>query len=273
MNKTQLKKAEKNASEIVSSINQVIDEAFEAEIVYITGELRKNRPLTYTLAGVLKNDGLTALLDGRQQKESPATGQPRKGWKLRATCKRFKGLVDTKGAMEKVLVTLRPDMFTDESTLVMGADEKMNYLCMLLGVSRETYVPCKWFPELMDVEKFVEACAQRYNKCLKHLLGSKNLEDLKKGYYQVSSDGVTCLFDLPTPKIFHKFSDSATGRTEVVDAFDMESEIIVTGDMTFGNGRDMIFKELKQAFQDEGVEFPVAWGRLGHMSMPRYSIV
>ena len=54
--KAESKKAEKEADQVVAAFSQALDSAFEAEVEYIVGELRKNRDLTHCLSGMLKAD-------------------------------------------------------------------------------------------------------------------------------------------------------------------------------------------------------------------------
>ena len=61
--KSEAKKAEKEADQVVAAFSQALDSAFEAEVEYIVGELRQNRALTHGLSGMLKADTLQALLD------------------------------------------------------------------------------------------------------------------------------------------------------------------------------------------------------------------
>ena len=93
------KKAEKEADQVVAAFSQALDSAFEAEVEYIVGELRKNRDLTHCLSGMLKADTLQALLDGRLRAEKlanssgaqPASSQ-KAVTKLRSAAVRFEHL-------------------------------------------------------------------------------------------------------------------------------------------------------------------------------------
>ena len=73
--KSEAKKAEKAADQVVAASSQALDTAFEAEIEYIVGELRKNRDLTHCLSGMLKADTLQALPDGRLRGELSANAR------------------------------------------------------------------------------------------------------------------------------------------------------------------------------------------------------
>ena len=45
--KSEAKKAEKQADQVVAAFSQALDSAFEAEVEYIVGELRKDRDPTH----------------------------------------------------------------------------------------------------------------------------------------------------------------------------------------------------------------------------------
>jgi hypothetical protein len=261
MSKRQVEKQNAAAEAVVGSFSQAIDASFQAEIAYIVAELQKNKSLTYTLSGLLKNDSLVALLDGRLQRTDFAASASKKKVErqLRSTARKFKNVLDSKGVVDIVLEKLLPEVFTKEAMFDMNDGEKLNYMCLLLAVNRETHLPHKYYPELVEVDKFVAACSQRFAACSQRLKDSKKtLEELKNGYYKVDQrkddyDLVTCLLDtrVGDDKSVQKFPFRSD--VQILHPFDMDTEIEMTGDL----GK-VTFKDLKASFANDEVEFPVA---------------
>ena len=106
-------------NQVVDSFSAAIDSAFEAELDYIKEELRNNKPMAYTLSGLLKNKSLAALLDGTARAEADAAlsqgklaspgGQ--KLMKLRQSVTKWKHLAHQPEAMMKVLHAIEPTIF------------------------------------------------------------------------------------------------------------------------------------------------------------------
>ena len=118
--KSEAKKAEKEADQVVAAFSQALDSAFEAEIENIVVELRKNRDLTHCLSGMLKADTLQALLDGRLRiEQTDSSGaQPEKGRvisKLRVATLRFDHLKTQPAVVLRVLRKLLPDHFPEDA--------------------------------------------------------------------------------------------------------------------------------------------------------------
>jgi len=117
--KSEAKRAEKEADQVVAAFSQALDSAFEAEIENIVVELRKNRDLTHCLSGMLKADTLQALLDGRLRAEQLANGsgaQPdtnaRGGiTKLRSATVRFEHLKTQPTVALRLLRNILPEHF------------------------------------------------------------------------------------------------------------------------------------------------------------------
>ena len=88
-------------------------------------------------------------------------------------------------------------------------------------MTKETWLPSKYFPELVDVDKFVAACGHHYKEIMERLLQNKALQDLKNGYYDVEEDEatgggvVTYMLDIRVPKNTLKFQDAATGQIAI----------------------------------------------------------
>ena len=70
--KSETKKAEEAADQVVAAFSQALDSAFEAEVEYIADAFRKNRGLTHCLSGMLKAYTIQSLLDGRLRGELSA---------------------------------------------------------------------------------------------------------------------------------------------------------------------------------------------------------
>ena len=116
--KAEAKKAEKEADQVVAAFRQALDSAFEAEVEYIVGELRKNRDLTHCLSGMLKADTLQALLDGRLRAEQLANSsgaQPdtsaRGVTKLRTATFRFEHLKTQPTVVLRISRNILPEHF------------------------------------------------------------------------------------------------------------------------------------------------------------------
>ena len=118
--KAEAKKAEKEAGQVVAAFSQALDSAFEAEVEYIVGELRKNRDLAHCLGGMLKADTLQALLDGRLRAEElanssgtqPASHQ-KAVTKLRSAAVRFEHLNLQPAVVLRLLRKILPGHFPD----------------------------------------------------------------------------------------------------------------------------------------------------------------
>ena len=117
--KAEANNAEKEADQVVAAFSQALDSAFEAEVEYIVGELRKNRDLAHCLSGMLKADTLQALLDGRLRAEQLANSsgaQPdtnaRGGiTKLRSATIRFEHLKTQPTVVLRLLRKILPEHF------------------------------------------------------------------------------------------------------------------------------------------------------------------
>jgi hypothetical protein len=253
------KKQDADTNSVISSFARTIDESFQAEVEYITGELKKNRSLTYTLSGLLKNDGLIALLDGRLVGSQSAASSPKANSKrrLKAGATKFKHLVDVKGIIGEVLKRLLPKVFTDEVLEGIDPNESFGIFCMALAVTPTTSLPHKYYPDLVDIDSLISACSQRYEQVMKAVLDNKDLDEMKGGFYGAQPDEssqsntVQCI--LCTHIESFKDADSVT----ILEPFDMDSGIEVKSK----DGRKLVFNDLKDAFQsDHGVVFPVALG-------------
>jgi hypothetical protein len=176
-------------------------------LTYVMNALRGNTQLMYTLAGLMKNDCLVALLDGRLTTdaagEEPKTfgvqpvfvsGIELRGRSkvLRASMKKVSHLTQMKYLLEDLLAQLDPFHFQGEKALVQwkGAD-LLGVVCFALGVSERASLPHVHYKDCHTVSKFFSACSQRYEKVGKPLL-SKSREQILQGYYSVESNTIYC---------------------------------------------------------------------------------
>ena len=255
MSKRSLENSEESANQVIHGFAQTIDASFQAEIQYIVGELQKNKGLTYTLSGLLKNDSLVALLDGRlaANSQSPASSQkPEQVRKLRNTARVFKHILQSAGVCDAILRKLLPSVFVDARDLKQLTDDlKIAVLCMLLVVKPTTPLPLRYYKDLVEVDKFIAACSQRFDDVMKSALGVATMEKVMKGYYEASGDGdVETIFKTTEGRNVKIQCGGDGGR--VLDPFDLE-----TGLESDVVGRKMVFKDLKASFEAEGVAFPV----------------
>ena len=256
MSKREAKREEVRASNIISSFAQTVDASFQAEIDYILGELQNNRQLTYALGGMLKNDSLVALLDGRLQAPDPATAPSKKNLKiaskLRATATRFKHVSDTKGCASQVLQTIVPELWT--AGLMSEPDNvQLDLLCVLLCVTPDTHLPSKYWVDLHELDNFVPACSQRFAAVMSETVKGMSLEELKKGYYTDGPNGgVQCIFSngLGKTDTTQEFGDKPV---TIENPLDVDTPVSI--DME--DGRKMKFYDLKASFEAAGVRFPV----------------
>ena len=112
------KKAEQQADKVVAAFSQALDTAFEAEIDYIVGALRKNRELTHGLCGMLKADTIQTLMGGRLRAEasSPAAAADRgerQVVRLRSATKRFEQLKTQPAVVLRLLRRILPNHFPE----------------------------------------------------------------------------------------------------------------------------------------------------------------
>ncbi len=91
--KRELEAQESQADALIQSFGQAAQMAVEREIDFVVAALRANTNLLYTLSGLIKDDGITALLDGRLRDERKEVDVDKlKQRKLRQSLKRFKHL-------------------------------------------------------------------------------------------------------------------------------------------------------------------------------------
>ena len=91
--KRELKAQEAHADALIQSFGQAAQMAVEREIEFVVAALRGNANLLYTLSGLIKDDGITALLDGRLTGEHKEVDVDKlKQRKLRQSLKRYKHL-------------------------------------------------------------------------------------------------------------------------------------------------------------------------------------
>ena len=107
------KKIEAAATSAINAVGLVVDVAIEKEIEYVTGKLRDNRELLFTVSSLLKSDSLQALLDGRTKElrtddteESP--GKPGRKLTLRKTVRRWKHLDKQPRIQIEIIKSLEP---------------------------------------------------------------------------------------------------------------------------------------------------------------------
>ena len=111
-------KAERDAAKTTNLMLEgfagAMDAALEAEIECVVQKFRQTPALLYSVAGLMKNDSLTALLDGRGHnimKESANAPLPIKVVKLRRTARKWKHLKEQPAVATKILEALEPDWF------------------------------------------------------------------------------------------------------------------------------------------------------------------
>ena len=91
--KRELKAQEAQADALIQSFGQAAQMAVEREFEFAVAALRGNANLLYALSGLIKDEGITALLDGRLTGErKEADVDKLKQRKLRQSLKRFKHL-------------------------------------------------------------------------------------------------------------------------------------------------------------------------------------
>ena len=135
--KSAAKKAEKAADQVVAAFSQALDSAFEAEVEYIVGALRKNRGLTHCLSGMLKADTLQALLDGRLRAEQlatssgaqPETNAGRGITKLRSATSRFEHLKTQPTVVLRLLRKILPEHFPAGTRPSISILSRFGVLC------------------------------------------------------------------------------------------------------------------------------------------------
>jgi hypothetical protein len=149
---------------VQSGFGAVTQIAIEAELEYIKTELRKNQPLMYTISGLLKNDTLCALLDGRLNvdQDEPTEKKP-KLLMLRSSFKKFKNIRQVKPTStlpKTVCEHIDREAFERHP---QGDDfDWYGAMCFALRVDCDTMMPMTIWPETKIVEKFLAACVQRY---------------------------------------------------------------------------------------------------------------
>ena len=142
--KLEQKKVDKQVHSMSVAFSQAADEAFEAELGYVVAKLRSNRALTTTLSGLLKNDGLTALLDGRMHLDNDITAasascgaKPGAPGKIRSTSKKWAHLNLQPQVVDEVLKSLDA-RFTQGLSICMG----LNNSEISNLIHREFQEPC-----------------------------------------------------------------------------------------------------------------------------------
>ena len=91
--KRELKAQEAQADALIQSFGQAAQMAVEREIEFVVAALRGSTNLLYALSGLIKDEGITALLDGRLTGERKDVDADKlKQRKLRQSLKRFKHL-------------------------------------------------------------------------------------------------------------------------------------------------------------------------------------
>ena len=253
----ELKKQEANANAVIGGFAQTIEAGFQAEVGYIVSELQKNKTLTYQLAGLMKNDSLVALLDGRLSTSDAASSQGVASSvvkKLRASATKFKHLKQTPAVIDELLIALKPTLFNTDNVKPMDLDKKLGYVCLCLAVTPSTHLPHKYFPDLIEVQKFKAACSQRFGSEMAQRLQGKTLRQLDAGFYPLQSNGaISCIFaaDDDTDS-WQSFGAGAT--VTVVDPFDIDTAISVVQ-----NGRKWNWPDLKSSFEESHIVFPVVF--------------
>lgn len=261
MGKTLVERREqKKACEIQKSFSAALDEAFESELDYVIAALRQNRQLTYAISGLIKNDGLTALLDGRldsgSQPESPTKKSPVR--KIRAACKRFKHFAQQPCLVDDVLQHLMPSRFTQTVLEPMEFKVKLNHMCFLLGVTDYDFLPTSWYNDLDNVGNFLKACGQRYETVMKKHVQDLDLPRLSQGYFYGSGpDGpLKCIFD---EYIMDAREEAALalglgGTVTVEQPQRLDTKVIVEN----AAGQKYVIEDIKDQFESAGVKFPDA---------------
>ena len=147
-----------------------------------------------------------------------------------------------------------PSVFDANEPAQLTDELKLRILCMLLVVTPMTPLPLKYYKDLVEVEKFIRACCQRFDKVMKSVIGEDGvtMDKVLRGYYAAAGDGkVETIFKTPQGRLVKvEFGDDAD---HVLDPFDLE-----TGVQTEAFGRKMVLHDLKDSFAAEGVAFPVA---------------
>ena len=114
--KREQKRLDDQAETMMQSFSAAVDGAFETEVAYISDQLRKNKALAYTISGLLKNDTLAALLDGRlraahSQAADGAATKTEAPKKLRAGAKKWAHLKRQVALIVEILKDLLPSHF------------------------------------------------------------------------------------------------------------------------------------------------------------------
>jgi hypothetical protein len=256
LNSTEKKKQDKAAAEVIASFGNAIDEAFASEIQYIVSELQKNKPLTYTLSGLLKKDSLVALLDGRLQAASAAASSQRPARadvvrRLRSTATRFRHILETKGVVDDIIKKVMPAGDHD-AIEALTCHQKLDVVCVLLGVNKQTFLPDKHYKNLSEVANLLSACSQRFDKVMKETVGDKPVDELLQGWSGVQPDGkLTAVFK---NKDGEPVAIAFPGKiTKITDPFDLNTTISVDV-----QGTAMMIHDVKESFVAQDVEFPEA---------------
>ena len=103
---------------MLAAFNDVMDETVEVELKYVSEALRKNVSLLYTLSGLIKQDALVSLLDGRGRQVHEARiaeeASTVKVLQLRRSASKWKDLKLQPAVIHAVLQAMEPGWYTQE---------------------------------------------------------------------------------------------------------------------------------------------------------------
>ena len=206
------KKEEKRTDIVISAFQDAIGEASETAIQFVQRVLRDNQSLLFTLNGLLKDDALVALMDGRFERPpvSDSSGLSEEQQKelraVRAGVRTLTSLKVSEGLLDYLLLAIRPDFKHDTSVKMnvpaegskpacerFGLDAlspavKSEILAMLLRFRVSMHLPSHSFEDCGTWGRCKAAVRQHYEQTA-HSYRNLDLSKLQKGYYSITSDG------------------------------------------------------------------------------------
>ena len=217
---------EKVAQGLIEAFSSASDTALEAEINGVMEELRANPKLLHVLSGFVKNNKLTALLDGTLKAEDLNT--PKKGPAkfVRNASKKFKHLKDQPWLVDAILMAIDPDKYNKDALEPLEPVQKSKLIYMSLMVVAETKLPHTYYPDLLDADKLCAASRQTYVKLGCPLQNVPIEQLLSEGiWHQDEVKDITCAYDKKEEKTkayYHDFDN-----VEIEDICDLNTGLKV----------------------------------------------
>lgn len=249
--------ANRKADSIADAFASVTNLALEAELKWLTEELRNDPSTFWTLSGFMRSGTLAPLLKGElvtSGASSDASGGDANRKKIRPTATKFKHLKTNNTLLMSILGRLEAKFLGMEPAQI--EPDVFTLLTYCLGVSDDAVLPSQYLVDCAYVDKFVNACVARYRN-----MGSKladvTLAMLKDGsyhgYYTTDDKSVKCTVGEGAVLSF-AFAQSI----EIDDEFNPEA----TATIVINDSAPTMTVDLKSQFEMHGVFCCGAWGRM-----------